>query len=591
MFSANTTTVSSGNWNNASNWSNGVPGNNDNAIINHTITLNQNDRLKNITINGTLINGGYQLRVDGDWIKNGTYTDTSGEVLFRNNTNHQLTGNTKFFNLTLQMNKTVFVNDSIWVRNDLDIKNGILDVTSGMLTIVGDSIYTGRLVGIGNNDNIIGSFIFEQWVDRCNNWSLYGGPFDATLNEYADSATGQMIYTNFPNSDYPTFGWTNTWLWDENWNTPAQGWVTPNGNVTLARGTGFWYWNSDTVFNSSGPPIQQKWKVATKGTIDFTSTFSFPIQYTNTGDITSDGWNLVSNPYPGVIDWDDIGWVRTNVDNAIYEFNTCNQTYSSYVGSIGVNGGDRYISTFQGFYIKTNNTSPSLTSKSRVITSNPTTLLKSSNPLDNILRVSLGDDEIIIRANDLTNSSFNSDFDAYKFMGDGSRIYSKFYTDTVMYSINSINDSTSSIPVYTIGSGTLYFNDLVTWEPHYDLYLEDLSDNSMTQISTLTTGYPFIGSNINYTNRFIIHLFAGSSVNVAEINNDDSIKVLYDNDQIIIKSNQSETVNVVIYNMLGQVILSDSNVNIKSGYRVNRPGQISIIRIFNNDIDKSIKIY
>jgi len=399
-FGLTTTSVTNGNWNLNSTWDNGVPTNGDDAIINHIVTITSKSNVKNLIINNTLKNNGFRLQVYQDWTNNGNYIDTLGQVKFKGNTQN-ITGNTRFYDLKIDVNNSVNVNDTIWVKNILRLKGGNLDVTNGLLIIFADSRYEGQLGKISNGTNIIGDFIFQKWVDRCNGWSLYGGPFDATLNDYADSASGQMIYTGFPNSDYPTFGWhPNTYLWNENWNTPSQGWDTPDGNVILSRGTGFWYWNSDTVFNTLNPSIIQKWKVVTKGSIDLTTTFNFPIQYTNTGDITSDGWNLVSNPYPGTINWNSNGFSRTNVDNAIYIFNTCSQSYMSYVGGIGTNGGTKYISPFQGFYIKANNNNPILSSNRKVVKNNIISLAKTTNLQTNVLRIKLYDDEIIIREND-----------------------------------------------------------------------------------------------------------------------------------------------------------------------------------------------
>jgi len=336
-----------------------------------------------------------------------------------------------------------------------------------------------------------------------------------------------MIYTGFPKSDYPTFFFgpignnPNTYLWDENWNTVNQGWITPDGNNILSRGTGFWYWNSDTVYNTLNTSITQKWKVSTKGSIDFTSTFNFPIQYTNTGDITSDGWNLVSNPYPGTIDWNS--FTRDSVDNAIYVYNTCSQSYMSYVNGVSTNGGSRYISSFQGFYIKARASSPILSCDRSSVVNNTTTLFKTTNNFEsnNVLKIKLNDDEIVIRENDDADSTFNSEYDAYKFM-DNAQIYSKNYNDTNIYSINTINSSTKKIPIYIKGKGTgnglndtliLYFYGLETWESKYELYLEDLKDSSMTNLKN-TQFYNFTEPvNYNLSNRFVIHMFINGTIN------------------------------------------------------------------------------
>lgn len=426
-------------------------------------------------------------------------------------------------------------------------------------------------------------------MERCNNWSLYGGPFDATLNEYSDSSNNKMVYTGFPNSHYPNFGtYPNAYFWDEN-HIGTGGWIIPDGNYTIPRGVGFWYWNSDTVFNSPNPQITQKWKVATKGSIDFNSNFIFPIQYTNSGDINLDGWNLVANPYPGIIDWDNPNLNRTNIEDAIHVLNTCNQTYASYVGGVGVNGGTRFISPFQGFYVKANNANPSLTSNGRVISRNNNDLLRLSNNINNILRLNFNGDEIVIRINNDADGGFNSSFDAHKMMGDSSFIYSEL--DSIMYSINSVNDSVNEIPIYTLGDGVIHFSDLNTWESKYNLYFEDLKLGTITKIDSLGGFYSFSDTSVNFINRFVIHISIKTTTNIVENKKEIGLKTMYYKDDVILKLSHNKPVLVDVYNMVGQLISSKKTILTNDGYRIKRLNQILIVRIYNNEIDVVTKIF
>jgi hypothetical protein len=60
--------------------------------------------------------------------------------------------------------------------------------------------------------------------------------------------------------------------------------------------------NSPTVVDVTGPINQ--------------GTITFNITYTNTGDATADGYNLIGNPYPCTVDW-DAGWVKTRISPII----------------------------------------------------------------------------------------------------------------------------------------------------------------------------------------------------------------------------------------------------------------------------------
>jgi hypothetical protein len=74
------------------------------------------------------------------------------------------------------------------------------------------------------------------------------------------------------------------------------------------------------------------------------------------------GFNLIGNPYPSPIDWDaSTGWVRANIDDALYYFNagTTDQytgTYSTYINKISSDGiANNIIPAMQGFFMHVSN--------------------------------------------------------------------------------------------------------------------------------------------------------------------------------------------------------------------------------------------
>jgi len=73
-----------------------------------------------------------------------------------------------------------------------------------------------------------------------------------------------------------------------------------------------------------------------------------------------DGFNLIGNPYPSVVDWESEGILLDNTDATIYFWdNFLNggaggyATYTKGVG--GTNGATRYIAPAQGFFVKVSN--------------------------------------------------------------------------------------------------------------------------------------------------------------------------------------------------------------------------------------------
>ncbi|MEX0609551.1 MAG: FG-GAP-like repeat-containing protein [Balneolaceae bacterium] len=86
------------------------------------------------------------------------------------------------------------------------------------------------------------------------------------------------------------------------------------------------------------------------------------LSFTNTGVPDSIGWNLVGNPYGSTIKWDNGGedFSSINLDEAYYVWNAAAGEYQSHNGSAGTLA-NNLISPFQGFWVKTNTSSPSIT--------------------------------------------------------------------------------------------------------------------------------------------------------------------------------------------------------------------------------------
>jgi hypothetical protein len=85
---------------------------------------------------------------------------------------------------------------------------------------------------------------------------------------------------------------------------------------------------------------------------------ALPVFYN--ASVPSASWNLVGNPYPSSIDWDDASWTKTNLAASIAVRDAGLGIFQYWDGSTGgiANG---VIATGQGFWVRTTAASPQLT--------------------------------------------------------------------------------------------------------------------------------------------------------------------------------------------------------------------------------------
>ncbi len=125
-------------WSNSSNWSNGVPGNNDHVIIPASLSnypaLTANVTIRNFTINGGFFNtNSFNFTVNNNFIMNdGTYFSGTGTI----------TAN----NFDLNGGWMLIQGDKMNLGNDLTIDGGLLTITGTDFTVDNDLfMYSGYL--------------------------------------------------------------------------------------------------------------------------------------------------------------------------------------------------------------------------------------------------------------------------------------------------------------------------------------------------------------------------------------------------------------------------------------------------------------
>ena len=237
----------------------------------------------------------------------------------------------------VSLDQNFITSDTIFVFNVLSIKsNKTLTLNPGTMILINNTNYNGRIGSVSNGGKIVGDFTFQKWVTRCDGYSTYGSPFTTLKTDFNWYYCYQCMGS----------GWSNLHYYNESVQGTLDLGYYDNIGSSLTRGKGFFYWFSNY---NGGQNFDRK--ISLKGSVDLTATFDFDISRTTSAGSSNDGWNLISNPFPGTIDWlaGSGAWTKKKVNTAIYVWSSCSNSYASYVGGVGVNGGSRYIPSMQGF--------------------------------------------------------------------------------------------------------------------------------------------------------------------------------------------------------------------------------------------------
>jgi hypothetical protein len=295
-------------------------------------------------------------------------------------------------------------------------------------------------------------------------------------------------------------------------------------------------------------------------TTTYTGTLNTGAQsYSTAYSGSSNGWNLVGNPYPSSIDWSAAsGWTKTNVNNAIY-VHVSASTWATYIDGTGANSGTQYIAPGQGFFVQAT-AAGTLAMTNAVKVHNATTFFKNAGAtVPNLLRLQVSgngySDEAVVHFVPEATAEFDGSFDAHKLYGDVSEAAQVYTLGSIPLAINSL-PATSTVPmgIYTGAAGTYTLaateiNDLtgVTLEDTHTGIFTDLTKSSCSV--ELTAG--------ESGQRFILH-FGPLSIEEKESSPADIYSYRH---TAYIRMNESTTGDIFIYSISGQLVATISSAS------------------------------
>ncbi len=281
------------------------------------VTVNVSTNVDDLTLESgaTLtVNTERLISVYGDNIAlAGTVTGTTGEfeLIGFDPTTLTLTGTIQMWNLTVANSAGVAVLGNLDIRGTLLLADGDFDATSATVRLRSvDAGTTGRLGPVGATADYLGDLTVQRRIPSgVTNWRLLGSNVEGrTINDWNDD----FITAGFPGSNYPNFDdpvgsgilWPSVRWYDEsvggsNVNDGLVG--ATSINQVLTPGQGFAVWCGDALGGTAAFTIDVVGEPIIANT-----PLSLPMTWTDSGNPTADGWNLLSNPLPSPISYDEL---------------------------------------------------------------------------------------------------------------------------------------------------------------------------------------------------------------------------------------------------------------------------------------------
>ena len=464
----------------------------------------------------------------GDWNNTGTYTYFSGDnVTFDGAGTSTITGATDWYELTADKIGLTVTSGAQNIHGILDLDQGIF-TSGGLVTLISDATSTGQMDDIGSA-TFSGDLTVQRRIAKTfQSFLSLGSPVSGTtLASWQDD---NIIYSGdgvgtFTGADYETFGWHNTYWYDEG---AADG--VMNDGFTTATTT------SQSVGASNDYKAFHIYTDAVTYNLDVTGApntgnVNIPLQYD--GDFAGNqaGWNLIANPYPCTIDWESIhgGTLGTLIDGFfVYNDGLSNYDYYDGDANTGLVAATQFIPHTQGFWVRSTGL-PTLAITESDKNTTDQAFYKSSST--NLMRIGLagnvntfGDAAVLIEGNNYT-VDYDAEVDVQKFTTLDPDNAPSLYTvtpDGHDVCFNKIPSASVSIPLVakagTIAQGdyTLNFDIPSEFMLGACMTLEDLHTGNTVDLRA-DTSYTYATSDTTTLPRFIIHIVKDFNTQVGDL--------------------------------------------------------------------------
>lgn len=470
----------------------------------------------------------YTINVGGAWSNNGTFNPGAGTVIFDGSVTQFVGGttNTQFYDITQTNLSTVTISTTQSLVNALTLQAGTFNPNGNFVMLSTPSrdarineLTGGATIAATNMTiqrylpNVVGQANFRYIAPSVTNAFAVGwkddfpitGPFadHSIQSEWsglpAFNATGHSIYI-YNEAHTPTSTVNDRY---EGFPTAAQ-LLT---NAPLVNGRGY-----AALVRQVAPITIELVGRAAFGQVDVTVT--------DQAAAFNDGWNLIGNPYPAPINWDNVT-LPAGLNSQITVLDNMNNiglgagTYVYYTqNGVGIPASyDGTIAQGQAFWVRKMTAGPAIISfqeDDKVPVSAPPFIRDAAQ---NVLRMHVAgagrQDEMVIAFADDASDSTDLTHDAFKFPNQsGTDIFSRTFTNVPANSrdmaINTFGALSCSreIPVtFTTwdwvantakkGPYAITFSQLESFGPNVDIRLVDEFEGETFVVSPTNTVYNF----------------------------------------------------------------------------------------------------
>lgn len=229
---------------------------------------------------------------------------------------------------------------------------------------------------------------------------------------------------------------------------------------------------------------------------------SLPVSHNSSGD----SWNLVGNPYPASIDWDDASWTKTNISTSIaVKDNGDNGNFRYWDGTPGGDIVDGVIAAGQGFWVRTDASSPQLIVRENAKALSTGAFFREKGV--NVMSLTLNKGELYDKAYFKIREGAELGLDTYdapKLVNDNFDFSTRF-SDTVPMAINAVGQIPCGTELFLDlrftrkSSGEFVIDPLGNYSLSLEVSGSEFARYSITFLDTFTGNQFLVTSGASYT--------------------------------------------------------------------------------------------